>query len=98
VGRGGSVESFVTILRWGTAVFAVAGGIAVVVLALRAPDCIAIGVSVLRAEDCTNRDTYYLLLVASATATVFFSLLLLASAHALELLAVIARRRGVSEN
>jgi hypothetical protein len=97
VGRAGSVESFVTILRWGTAVFAVAGGIAVVVLALRAPDCIAIGVSVLRAEDCTNRDTYYLLLVASATATVFFSLLLLACAHALELLAVIARRRGVSE-
>lgn len=91
-------RSFVTFLRWITALFAVASVIVTVVLAMRAPNCIAIGVSILRVEDCTNRDTYYLLLAASAAASICFSLLLLASAYALELLSILAfGRRDVAE-
>jgi hypothetical protein len=88
-----SVFPFVTFLRRITALFAVASVIATVVLAVRAPDCIAIGVSILRAEDCTNRDTYYLLLAAGAAANVFFCLLLFASAYALELLGILTFSR-----
>jgi hypothetical protein len=88
--RAHSVYSFVRFLRWTTALFAVASVIVTVVLAVRAPDCIAIGVSVLRARDCTNRETYYLLLAASAAASLFFSLLLLVSAYALDLLSILA--------
>jgi hypothetical protein len=96
--RAHSVDSFVTFLRWATALFAVASVIVTVFLAVRAPNCIAIGVSILRAEDCTNRDTYYLLLAAGAAASICFSLLLFASAYALELLSVLALgRREVAE-
>jgi hypothetical protein len=95
--RAHSVYSFVTFLRWITALFAVASVIVTVVLAVRAPNCIAIGISILRAEDCTNRDTYFLLLAASAVASICFSLLLFASAYALELLSVLAfGRRDVA--
>lgn len=91
-------RSFVTFLRWITALFAVASVIVTVVLAMRAPNCVAIGVSILRVEDCTNRDTYYLLLAASAAASICFSLLLLASAYALELLSILAfGRRDIAE-
>lgn len=95
-----SVHSFVTFLRWITSLFAVASVVVTVVLAVRAPDCIAIGVSILRADDCTNRDTYYLLLAAGAAASICFSLLLFASAYALELLGVLAfgRRDGADED
>ena len=97
-GRAHRVYSFVTFLRWATALFAVASVIAAIVLAVRAPDCIAIGVSILRAEDCTNRDTYYLLLAASTAGSLCFCLLLFASAYALELLGIIAfGRRDVTE-
>jgi hypothetical protein len=93
-----SVKSFVTFLRWFTALFGVASVIVTVVLAVRAPNCIAIGVSVLRGEDCTNRDTYYLFLAASAAASIFFSLILFASAYALEMLSVLALgRRDAAE-
>ncbi len=88
--RAQSAYLFVTRLRWATALFAVVSVVVTVVLAVRAPDCIAIGVSILRAEDCTNRDTYYLLLAASVAASAFFCLLLLASAYALELLGIVA--------
>jgi hypothetical protein len=88
--RARSVHSFVTFLRWIAALFAVASVIVTVVLAVRAPNCIAIGVSALRVQDCTNRDTYYLLLAASAAASICFSLLLFASAYALELLSILA--------
>jgi hypothetical protein len=81
-----------------TALFALATVVMTVVLAVRAPNCIAIGVSILRAQDCTNRDTYYLLLAASAGASICFCLLLFASAYALELLGVLALgRRNVAE-
>ncbi len=91
------VFAFITALRWIAAVFGVTCAAGTAVLAFRAPDCIAIGVSVLRAEDCTNRETYYLLLAASAAAATFFCVLLFVSAYALELLASMAPRRpGVS--
>lgn len=92
--RARSVSLFVTFLRWATALFAVASVAATAVLAVRAPDCIAIGVSVLRGKDCTNRETYYLLLAASVAACLFFSLLLFVSAYALDLLGVIAFDRN----
>jgi hypothetical protein len=99
-GRAHQIHPFVTFLRWSTVIFAVASVVAAIVLAVRAPDCIAIGVSVLRAEDCTNRDTYYLLLAASVAASMCFSLLLFASAYALELLCILAfgRRDGAAED
>jgi hypothetical protein len=81
-----------------TALFAAASVIVAIVLAVRAPDCIAVGISVLRAEDCTNRDTYYLLLAASVAASLCFSLLLLASAYAIELLGVIAFGAAAGED
>lgn len=94
-----SVNSFVTFFRWMAPLFAGATVIATVVLAFRAPDCIGIGVSILRVKDCTNRDTYYLLLAASAAASICFSLLLLACAYALELLSILAfGKRDVAEH
>jgi hypothetical protein len=67
--------------------------IGAVVLALRAPDCIAIGVSVLSAEDCTNRETYYLLLAAGVAIVTFLCMLVFACAYALELLGLMADGR-----
>ena len=94
-----SVYSFVKFLRWITALFGAASVVVTGVLAVRAPDCIAIGVSILRAEDCTNRDTYYLLLAAGAAASVFFCLMLFASAYALELVSILAfGERDVAED
>ena len=90
--RAHPVYAFITALRWIAAAFGVICAIGTVVLAFRAPDCIAIGVSVLRAEDCTNRETYYLLLAASAAAATFSCILLFVSAYALELLAILALR------
>jgi hypothetical protein len=83
----------VAAVRWIAFTFGAICTVAFVVLAFRAPDCLGIGVSVLRAEDCTNRETYYLLLVAGAAASAFFCIALFIGGYALELLGVIAYGR-----
>ena len=88
--RARSVHRFVIFLRWITALYAVATLVAAVALTILAPDCIAIGVSILKGKDCTNRETYHLILAASAGISIGFSLLLVASAYAIDLLGVLA--------
>jgi hypothetical protein len=87
------VRRFVTGLRWAAGVFGAVCVVGVVVLAIRAPDCLGIGVSVFGAEDCTNRETYYLLLAASAAIVAFLCMLVFACAYAIELLGVMAHER-----
>jgi hypothetical protein len=92
--RAPAVEAFVTFLRWTSVIFAIAIVLGTAVLAVRAPDCIAIGVSVLRGEDCTNRETYYLLLAAGSAISLCFCPLLFAASYGLELLHTLARQES----
>ena len=82
-----SVERFVRGLRWAAAVFGLVCIIAIVVLIVRAPDCIGVGFSVLGVEDCTNRSAYYLILAASTGIVTLLTMIVFAIAYAIELLA-----------
>ena len=93
-----AVALFVRCVRWFAVAFAVISVVVAVVLIVRAPDCIGIGFSVLSGEDCTNRDTYFLVLAASAAASICYTVLLLAAAYVIELLAVIAHGRTRRED
>jgi hypothetical protein len=94
--RSQAVARFVRALRWTAGVFAVVCVIAVVVLAVRAPDCIGIGISVLGVEDCTNRNAYYLILAASTGIVTLLTMLVFAVAYAVEVLVAIASERTVA--
>ena len=87
-----SVDRFVRALRWTAAAFGAISVVAVIVLTLRAPDCIGLGISVLGVEDCTNRNAYYLILAASTGIVALLTMIVFAVAYAVELLAVIAAR------
>jgi len=87
-----SIERFVRALRWAAGAFGAVCVIAVIVLAVRAPDCIGLGISVLGVEDCTNRNAYYLILAASTGIVTLLTMLVFAVAYAVELLATISAK------
>ena len=88
-----SVERFVRGLRWSAGAFGVVGVIAVIVLAVRAPDCIGLGISIVGVEDCTNRNAYWLILAASAGIFTLLTMIVFAMAYVVELLSEAAGAR-----
>jgi hypothetical protein len=89
-----SVTQFVRALRWTAGVFAAVCLVAVIVLIVRAPDCIGIGISVLGGQDCSNRHAYYLILAASTGIVTLLTMIVFAIAYGIELLGRIADGRG----
>jgi hypothetical protein len=85
--RSRSIERFVRGLRWSAAIFGAVSIVAVIVLVVRAPDCIGLGISIVGVEDCTNRNAYYLVLAASTGIVTLLTMLVFASAYVVELLA-----------